>query len=311
MLADWRLSLRGIERAGAGDDRAGCGTCAAPDAPMASVTTPSATCAGLFLMPAGAARKIRLRSRVTTHSGSLAISSTVGCNRWKLLRFVKTSANAPCVPRQPRPAPARRRRRANTKKQDTPDEILAARSRKQLLAWLRRRPLLHHDTDSAGRWCTPGVAAMGSRRGQWLAAEAEEMLGGDAATTHFAHMGGDLPDHWREDLAGYERLRVIVNAFTRLRYWDREGNMDLRLPGAPGSQPPDLAPWFQAPSRCSRGLETRLRPQVHARGASGRRRVGARRRLPVGAASLRGAPRTAGGPDFQCSVPGPRSPHVA
>ncbi len=145
---------------------------------------------------------------------------------------------------------------AKHKKQDTLDEILAAPDREELLAWLRRRPLLHHDTVLGWTLVHAGLLP------QWdlvearrLAAEAEGVLRGDAAATFFAHMYGGLPDHWHENLAGYERLRVIVNAFTRLRYCDREGNMDLRFKGAPGSQPPDLVPWFQAPGRRSRGLD--------------------------------------------------------
>ena len=55
-------------------------------------------------------------------------------------------------------------------------------------------------------------------------------------------------------MRGFDRLRVIVNAFTRLRYCDLDGNLDLRPKGPPGSQPPDLVPWFQVPGRRSRGL---------------------------------------------------------
>jgi bis(5'-nucleosyl)-tetraphosphatase (symmetrical) len=55
-----------------------------------------------------------------------------------------------------------------------------------------------------------------------------------------------------ENLRGVDRLRVIVNAFTRLRYCDLEGNMDLRPKGLPGSQPPDLMPWFQVPDAAVR-----------------------------------------------------------
>jgi bis(5'-nucleosyl)-tetraphosphatase (symmetrical) len=80
------------------------------------------------------------------------------------------------------------------------------------------------------------------------------LLTGAEAREFFAHMYGDLPDHWREDLAGVERIRVVINACTRLRYCDLEGNMDLRHKGAPGTQPPDLVPWFHVPTRCTRNI---------------------------------------------------------
>jgi len=141
---------------------------------------------------------------------------------------------------------------AKLKKRDTLDDILQATDRNELLHWLRRRPLLHHD-DGLGytlihAGLLPPWNLADARR---LAHEAETVLRGDKVDEFFHHMYGDLPDHWNENLRGVDRLRVIVNAFTRLRYCDLEGNMDLRPKGPPGSQPPDLMPWFQVPGRCS------------------------------------------------------------
>ena len=141
---------------------------------------------------------------------------------------------------------------AKRKKHDTLDEILAAHDRDELLDWLRRRPLLHHDTALDWTLVHAGLLPQWDLAdAQRLAREAETVLQSDHADDFLAHMYGDLPDHWREDLTGHERLRVIVNAFTRLRYCDLEGKMDLRFKGAPGSQPPDLVPWFQVPHRRS------------------------------------------------------------
>jgi len=141
---------------------------------------------------------------------------------------------------------------AKLKKRDTLDDILQATDRNELLHWLRRRPLLHHD-DGLGytlihAGLLPSWNLADARR---LAHEAETVLRGDKADEFFHHMYGDLPDHWNENLRGVDRLRVIINAFTRLRYCDLEGNMDLRPKGPPGSQPPDLMPWFQVPGRRS------------------------------------------------------------
>jgi bis(5'-nucleosyl)-tetraphosphatase (symmetrical) len=145
--------------------------------------------------------------------------------------------------------------RAHIKKHDTLDELLSAPDRDPLLDWLRRRPLLHHDPGLGYTLVHAGLLP------QWdlstarrLAHEAEQVLASDQAGELFAHMYGDLPDHWRDDLQGYDRLRVIINAFTRLRYCDPEGNMDLRLKGAPGTQPAGMLPWFQAAHRRSRDM---------------------------------------------------------
>lgn len=141
-----------------------------------------------------------------------------------------------------------------TKHRDTIDDVLRASDRDELLAWLRMRPLLHHDRKLNYVLVHAGLLPQWSlddaRR---LAREAEHVFA-TQADIFFHHMYGDLPDHWREDLHGPERLRVIVNAFTRLRFCDAEGNMDLRAKGPPGSQPPDLMPWFQVPNRCNKSL---------------------------------------------------------
>jgi bis(5'-nucleosyl)-tetraphosphatase (symmetrical) len=139
------------------------------------------------------------------------------------------------------------------KARDTFDDVLTAPDCDELLAWLRARPLLYHDPDL-------GALVHAGLLPQWdiadarrLAREAETALAADTAG-FFEHMYGDLPDRWREDLSGPPRLRVIVNALTRLRFCDPGGRMDLRPKGAPGEQPSNLLPWFRVPDRRNRGV---------------------------------------------------------
>jgi bis(5'-nucleosyl)-tetraphosphatase (symmetrical) len=145
---------------------------------------------------------------------------------------------------------------AKTQKRDTLDKILRAHDRDELLHWLRLRPLLHHDPDLGCTLIHAGLLPPWDlAHAQQLAQETETVLRSDKHQDFFHHMYGDLPDHWNENLRGFDRLRVIVNTFTRLRYCDLDGNMDLRPKGPPGSQPPDLLPWFQIPGRRSRELK--------------------------------------------------------
>lgn len=142
---------------------------------------------------------------------------------------------------------------AKSKKRDTFDAVLSAPDRDELLDWLRARPLLHHD-DHLGftlihAGLLPPWTLEDARR---LAQEVELVLRGGDAANLYHHMYGDLPDRWNEKLHGYDRLRVIINALTRLRYCDLDGNLDLRPKGPPGTQPSGLMPWFQVPSRRSR-----------------------------------------------------------
>jgi len=146
---------------------------------------------------------------------------------------------------------------APRKKHDTFDDVLSAPDRVALLDWLRACPLLHHDAALGCVLVHAGVLPQwGLTTALQLAAEAGEFIRRSDRNELFTHMYGDSPDHWQDDLGGWARLRVIINAFTRLRYCDAHGHLDLRPKGRPGKQPPHLLPWFQVPGRKTR--DTRI-----------------------------------------------------
>ena len=135
---------------------------------------------------------------------------------------------------------------------DTLDELLAAPDRDQLLEWLLQRPLAVFDAPRgdflvhAGlvpEW-TPLFAAK-------LAREVEAVLREDPRTL-FDVMYGNKPDRWSEQLRGMDRLRFVINTFTRMRYCTVDGIVDLKVKGAPGHQPEGFLPWFDIPERASR-----------------------------------------------------------
>jgi bis(5'-nucleosyl)-tetraphosphatase (symmetrical) len=135
---------------------------------------------------------------------------------------------------------------------DTLAEVLRAPDRDELLAWLRHRPLVHHDRAlgftlvHAGlppQWDTAAALAR--------AGELEAVLRGPNHREYFAAMYGNSPKRWVEDLADRERLRFITNCFTRMRYVGRDGSLELKSKGPPGTQPRGLVPWFEAPDRRS------------------------------------------------------------
>jgi bis(5'-nucleosyl)-tetraphosphatase (symmetrical) len=135
-------------------------------------------------------------------------------------------------------------------KGDTLDAVLAAPDRDELLHWLRGRRLAWRDGDvlmvHAGvlpDWALDDAMAR--------AAEAEAVLQGPHYREFFAQMYGNAPVAWDDGLAGVERLRVIVNAFTRLRYCSAAGEMEFHHKGAPGTQPAGWMPWFEVPGRRS------------------------------------------------------------
>jgi bis(5'-nucleosyl)-tetraphosphatase (symmetrical) len=137
---------------------------------------------------------------------------------------------------------------------DTLDAVLAAPDREQLLEWLLQRPLAVYDEPRGDflvhgglvpEW-TPRVAAK-------LAREVEALLREDARTL-FDSMYGNQPAKWHDGLRGMDRLRFVINAFTRMRYVALDGSMDLKQKAAPGEQPAGVVPWFDAPGRASRDV---------------------------------------------------------
>lgn len=144
---------------------------------------------------------------------------------------------------------------ARLRKDDTLDAVLAAPDRDEILDWLRRLPLLHHDANLGYTLVHAGLPPQWDLAlAQTCAHELEAALRGDRHPEFFRQMYGNEPGRWSADLAGMDRLRFIVNCFTRLRYCDGEGKLDLKAKGAPGSQAQGLMPWFEVPGRRSAEL---------------------------------------------------------
>ncbi len=138
---------------------------------------------------------------------------------------------------------------------DTLDAVLTVSDRDELLDWLRHRPLLHQDETLGYTLIHAGLPPQWDTiTAQSCANELEYVLRGHDYLEFFKHMYGNRPDRWSSSLQGIERLRFIVNCFTRLRYCTPEGELDLTSKGAPGTQPRGLLPWFTVPGRASAEL---------------------------------------------------------
>ncbi len=148
-----------------------------------------------------------------------------------------------------------RSRSARLRSGDTLDDVLKAPDREPLLDWLQSRPLLHHDPRMGAGGCTMIHAGLPPQwdlaAAQSAAREVEQALARDPEGL-FANMYGNRPDKWSEDLAGYPRLRFIVNCLTRLRYCAPDGRIDLKVKDGLDNAPPPLLPWFRVPGRRTR-----------------------------------------------------------
>jgi len=136
----------------------------------------------------------------------------------------------------------------NTKGMDTVDTILKAPDRAELIDWIRHRPMAL----SNGNVLTVHAGVLP----QWdlqqtieCAQEVEKVLRGKSYKEFLANMYGNSPKQWSNSLKGYERLRVITNTLTRIRFCTPRGQMEFDSKEGLEQGPKGYIPWFQAPKR--------------------------------------------------------------
>ena len=137
--------------------------------------------------------------------------------------------------------------------EDTLDAVLQAPDCADLIAWLRQQPLFHREGEyamvHAGLLPQWDIAQAVS-----LSDEVQEALTASGYRTFLENMWGSEPNSWHDCLTGWDRLRVVVNAMTRMRFCSHDGIMEFRASGAKG--PPDRGPagympWYRVPGRRS------------------------------------------------------------
>jgi bis(5'-nucleosyl)-tetraphosphatase (symmetrical) len=130
-------------------------------------------------------------------------------------------------------------------KKDTFDEILTADDLDELVEWLRFRPLLHVDTELGFCMAHAGIPPVWDiDQAQAYSREVETVLQSDNPRPFFANMYGNQPDCWSPYLRGFERLRVITNYFTRMRFCTADGKLEFDSKESPDSAPPGFQPWY-------------------------------------------------------------------
>ncbi|OWT58210.1 symmetrical bis(5'-nucleosyl)-tetraphosphatase [Candidimonas nitroreducens] len=139
-------------------------------------------------------------------------------------------------------------------KSDTLQDVLDAPDSQELIDWLRHRPLAHYEHRHllvhAGVlpcWDVPQTLA--------LAAEVEQALRGPGWQEHLAKMYGNRPVQWKDSYHGGKRMRIIINALTRMRMCDAQGHIELPHKGPPSSEA-GLMPWFDVPGRAIAAEDT-------------------------------------------------------
>ena len=135
---------------------------------------------------------------------------------------------------------------------DTFGDVLAAPDAAAQIDWLRGQALAHLE---CGWLCVhAGVVP------QWTAADTlahaadvQGLLRGPDLADFTAAMYGSRPARWEPTLTGHERLRFIVNTLTRIRFCSDDGTLDLKTKEGAGAAPEGFRPWFDIPTRLTRG----------------------------------------------------------
>lgn len=137
-------------------------------------------------------------------------------------------------------------------RKDTLTEILNAPDRPALLHWLCHQRLAMQLDHLGATYLMVHAGVLPSWSASTtlaLAQEVEAMLQ-SADLGEFLHqMYGNAPAGWHDSLTGFDRLRVIVNALTRLRFCTPAGEMEFSVSDGADAAPPGYLPWFEVPGR--------------------------------------------------------------
>jgi bis(5'-nucleosyl)-tetraphosphatase (symmetrical) len=135
-------------------------------------------------------------------------------------------------------------------KDDTLQPIFDAPDCAELIDWLRQQPLCYTE----GEYCLVHAGLLPqwtAARARELSREVETVMQGPNYHEFILNLWGSEPAGWSDDLTGWPRLRVIVNAMTRMRFCTPKGIMEFKAKGKLNKTPSGHLPWFDAPKRKS------------------------------------------------------------
>ena len=145
-------------------------------------------------------------------------------------------------------------------RRDTLAAILDAPDRAALIDWLRHQHMALHERIGTGAATGDLLMLHAGVLPQWSVAdtraragEVEQVLRSPHLAEFLQTMYGNEPAQWNDALDGSARLRVIVNALTRLRYCSADGTMEFDSKDASAEAPAGFMPWYDVPGRRTAG----------------------------------------------------------
>ena len=127
---------------------------------------------------------------------------------------------------------------------DTFLDVLEHPARQSMIAYLTQQPVLLCDETTQSIVVHAGLWAGWNLIDAQRYAREVEMALRDPSGAFFHHLYGDQPNRWALSLRGWDRLRVLTNIFTRVRYYRADGGLALTEKRPPGRASPALRPWF-------------------------------------------------------------------
>ena len=133
---------------------------------------------------------------------------------------------------------------------DTFQDILMAPDGEELGHWLRKQRILYYSPELNVVMCHAGICPLWNLpQAQSLVQELESALAGEFYADYLSQMYGNEPNVWSDKLCGIDRLRIITNYFTRMRFCSVLGQLELKYKGTIEKAPTDMYPWYLLPGR--------------------------------------------------------------
>lgn len=130
--------------------------------------------------------------------------------------------------------------------------LLAAPDCDELFEWVRQLPLARRASVPTNAGLIDFLLVHAGIAPSWSFAEAmayanevESVLHAPDHREFLRQMYGDKPDTWNPSLRGIDRLRVITNVLTRIRFCTAEGRLDMDTKSDASSAPRGYQPWFE------------------------------------------------------------------
>ncbi|EKD45402.1 MAG: Bis(5'-nucleosyl)-tetraphosphatase (Symmetrical) [uncultured bacterium] len=136
------------------------------------------------------------------------------------------------------------------------EQILIAPDGQKLINWLHMQPLLYYNQKYNCALVHAGIYPGWDLQSAMIYAnEAEKALRGENYIDFLKVMYGNEPNIWHDNLSGFERLRFIVNAFTRMRFCNHQGKLEFNNPDKIDTAPQGYMPWFKIPWRKTKDIK--------------------------------------------------------